>query len=325
MVTGGGVRRGAATLNDVAALAGVSPSTVSRALNHPGRITAATTQRIKAAADELGFQFNTAARALLTGKTSTIGLVLADITNPVVFGVIRGAERAAAAAGCTLIIAESQQSGAKEADTARSLLPSVDGLVLSMSWLDEEAIRALAQEKPLVVVNREIEGISGAAPDVRPGVEALLDHLVDRGHERIAYVSGPTASWMNMKRWEAVFDGARHRGLKVFEVPSGEASVEGGRRVFTRVRVAPATAVVAYNDLLAIGMLQAAQSEGVRVPEQLAISGFDDIFGSTFTTPPLTTVASPLEEVAASAVAELTGIEADVKPLVTRLVIRGTT
>ena len=130
---------------------------------------------------------------------------------------------------------------------------------------------------------------------------------------------------MNTKRWDAIFEGARARGLKIFEVPSGEPTVEGGRSVFPRVQAAPATAIIAYNDLLAIGMLQAAQAAGVRVPDELAISGFDDIYGSTFTTPPLTTVASPLEAVAASAVEELTGTGSSGALLPTSLIVRGTT
>ncbi|WP_312173192.1 LacI family DNA-binding transcriptional regulator [Microbacterium sp.] len=319
-----GAGRPAPTIYDVATLAGVSPSTVSRALNQPGRITEQTTARIKAASDELGFRFNPAARTLLTGKTGTIGLVLADITNPVVFGVIRGAERAASAAGYTLIIAESQQSGAKEADTARSLLRSVDGLVLAMSWLDDDDIRELGAEKPLVLVNREVSGIDGAYPDVEPGITQLLDHLVRRGHKMVTYLSGPERSWMNARRWESIFAGARARGLAVFEIPGGEPTVEAGRGSFDRVMASPARAVIAYNDLMAIGLLQAAQDAGVEVPRELAITGFDDIFGSTFTSPPLTTVASPLEEVAARAVESLVGHVSSRAALQTVLIVRGT-
>src|SRR6185437_5523990 len=101
----------AATIYDVATLAGVSPSTVSRALGKPGRISAATERRIRAAADELNFRINPMARALHTGRTHTLALVVADITNPVVFGIVRGAETAASAAGYTLVITESQESG----------------------------------------------------------------------------------------------------------------------------------------------------------------------------------------------------------------------
>lgn len=316
--------RSTPTINDVASLAGVSPSTVSRALNHPGRITPETTARIQAASDKLGFRFNPAARALLTGKTYTVGLVLADITNPVVFGVIRGAERAAAAAGHTLIIAESQQSGAKEAETARSLLRHVDGLVLAMSWLDENDIRDLAREKPLVLINRAVDGVPGAFPDVRPGIDELLDHLIARGHHTVTYLSGPDRSWMNGRRWDAIFAGARQRSLAVFDIPGGEPTIEAGGQAFERVMASPGRAVIAYNDLQAIGLLQQAQAAGVRVPTDLAIAGFDNIFGSTFTTPPLTTVAAPLEAVAARAVQELVGSPSDSTPLHTHLIVRGT-
>ncbi len=314
-----------ATIYDVAALAGVSPSTVSRALNQPGRITPATTERIRVAAEQLGFRFNPAARALLTGRTMTIGLVLADITNPVVFGVIRGAERAAAAAGYTLVIAESQASGDPEATTATSLIPSVDGLVLAMSWLDDAVIRELAAHKPLVLVNRAVDGIAGAVPDVKPGIVELLDHLRDRGHTIVAYVSGPERSWMNARRWEAVFAGARERGMSVFEISGGEPTIAAGRDAIDRVLASPATAAIAYNDLMAIGLLQGAQEQGVAVPDRLAIAGFDSIFGSDLTTPAITTVATPLEQIAAKAVERLIGVSDDETPLPTRLVVRQST
>ncbi|MFT4258934.1 LacI family DNA-binding transcriptional regulator [Microbacterium sp.] len=317
--------RPAVTIYDVAERAGVSASTVSRALNHPGRISSQTTARISAAAAELGFRFNPAARTLLTGRTSTIGLVLADITNPVVFGVIRGAERAAAAAGYTLIIAESQESGPREADTARSLLRSVDGLVLAMTWLDDDEIRALSAEKPLVLVNRAVDGLPGAYPDVASGIGQLLDHLAARGHDAVAYLSGPASSWMNAQRWRALYEGARARSLSVFEIPIGDQTIEAGRSALERVLAAPTGVAVAYNDQVAIGLLQQAQAAGVSVPGELAIVGFDDIYGSTFTSPPLTTVSSPLEAVAARAVGMLVGEAPGDAPLATGLIVRGTT
>lgn len=315
--------RSSPTIYDVAALAGVSPSTVSRALNRPGRITAKTTERIRAAADELGFQFNPAARALLTGRTSTIGLVVADITNPVVFGIIRGAERACARAGYTLVIAESQEEGEREAHTARNLVRGVDGLVLASTRLDDAEVLELAAQRPLVLLNREVQGVEGEVPWVDPGNDALLDHLQQRGHRAIAYLGGPLRSWMNGRRWDSLFALARERGLSIFDIPGGTPSIEGGRDAYERVAASPATAVIAYNDLMAIGLMQAAQAAGARIPHDLAITGYDDIFGSTLTTPPLTTVSAPLERMAERAVATLLGEPVGDDPFRTELVVRG--
>jgi LacI family transcriptional regulator len=129
-------KNGAATIYDVAELAGVSPSTVSRALSKPGRISARTEARIRMAAQQLSFRINPMARALHTGRTNTLALVVADITNPVIFDIVRGAEHAASVEGYTLVIAESQESSDAEASSVQRLLPSVDGIILATSRLD---------------------------------------------------------------------------------------------------------------------------------------------------------------------------------------------
>lgn len=315
--------RPTATILDVAKLAGVSPSTVSRALSIPGRVAESTAVRVRAAAAELGYFPNPAAKALLSGRTRTIGLVLADITNPVVFGIIRGAGRACARAGYTLVISESQVSGTPEAELAAKLLPGVDGLILGFTWLLDEEIEKLAALRPLALVNRTMPGVQGVVPDLDPGVHELIDHLAEQGRTVIAYVSGPPASWMNRRRWESVYRAARERGLSIFEIPTDDPSIDGGRAAYERIAASPAAAVIAYNDLLAIGIMQAAQEAGLDVPRDLSIVGFDDIFGAALTTPGLTTVAAPLEQMAERAVALLLGDPAPSPPFPTTLVRRG--
>src|SRR6478609_4383204 len=145
-----GIRKPPATIYDVAKATGVSPSTVSRALNKPGRLKEATERRIRDAAEQLGYRINPMARALPTGKTGTIALLVSDITNPVYFDVVRGAERVASENGLTLVFAESQESPELELATAQRLQTSVDGLFLVASRLDDERIVELAAAKPLV-------------------------------------------------------------------------------------------------------------------------------------------------------------------------------
>ncbi|WP_224391218.1 LacI family DNA-binding transcriptional regulator [Pseudonocardia sp. ICBG1293] len=288
-------RTGAVTIYDVAERAGVAPSTVSRALSKPGRINATTEARIRRAAEELNFRVNPMARALHTGRTGTIALVVADITNPVVFGIVRGAEKAASAEGYTLIIAESQESGDAEGAAVRRILPSVDGVILSMSRLASDRIHAIAREKPLVLINRALEDVPAVVPDVSQGVTALLDHLDELGHRSLAYLSGPTASWMSERRWENLLDGAESRRMGLVEIGPNAPTIEGGRAALRRVVAARVTAAVAFNDLVAIGLMQAAAHAGVGVPGRLSVTGFDDIFGSELIEPALTTVRSPLQ------------------------------
>ncbi|GLI00219.1 LacI family DNA-binding transcriptional regulator [Phytohabitans aurantiacus] len=292
---GHGNRKPAATIYDIARHLGLSPSTVSRALNKPGRVNAKTEQRIREAAAALNYRTNPMARALPTGRTNTLGLILTDITNPVYFTLVRGAERVAAAAGYTLVIAESQESGELEAESAERLLQSVDGLVLVASRLDDASIGALAERKPLVLINRVVDGVPGVVPDVVPGIRDALDHLAVLGHTSLAYLSGPSVSWMSRVRWETLLDEAPRRGMTIVEIGPGAPTLDGGQEGFRRVRASGVSAVVAYNDLMAIGLLRACRCAGVDVPSQLSIVGFDDIFGSDFTSPPITTIRTPLD------------------------------
>jgi LacI family transcriptional regulator len=321
-------RAPAATIYDIAKLAGVNPSTVSRALNQPGRINIKTEQRIREAAEELNYRVNPFARALPTGRTMTLGFIVADITNPVLFGIIRGAERAAAQLGYTLIIAESQESGEREAVAAERVLPSVDGLVLATTRLGDAQIQNLASQKPLVLINRDVEGVDCIVPEISIGIDQAVEHLAQAGHRRIAYLSGPETSWISRRRAEAISSAADRAGIQVIQLGPASPTLAGGPASLPEVLASGATAVIAYNDLMAIGLLREAQKRGMSIPRDLSLIGFDDIFGSDFTTPPLTTIRMPLAEAGHRAVhAVLTVLGEDVAdldetPLTTELVVR---
>ncbi|MEF2978790.1 LacI family DNA-binding transcriptional regulator [Subtercola sp. YIM 133946] len=356
-----GARKPPATIYDVARHLGVSPSTVSRALNKPGRINAATEQRIRDGAAELGYQLNPMARSLPTRRTGTLALIVSDITNPVYFGLVRGAERAAADAGYTLVLAESQETADREAEIASRLLVSVDGLVLVASRLDEPRLLALAERKPVILVNRRMPGLPGLVADVGSGIRSSLDHLRALGHRRIAYLPGPSTSWMSDLRWQTIRAESAARGLAAIELATTTPTVDGGRAALPSLlaaglvdpsataasalpaetpgaRTAPThehaaaavTAVFAYNDLVAIGLLQACREASIDVPGTLSIIGFDDIFGSDFTSPPITTIRTPLDSLGDEAVrallADLAGAPPEARsPLETEFVPRGST
>jgi LacI family transcriptional regulator len=296
--------RPAPTIYDIAELAGVNPSTVSRALSNPGRISAKTEKLIQDAAKTLNYRVNPMARALLTGRTQTLGLIIADFTNPMFFEVVRGAERAAAAAGYTLIVAESQESGERETEAAERVAPSVDALILAAPRLGDEQIEALAATKPLVVVNRRVDGVEGVVPDVRPGIVEALAHLSELGHTSVAYLRGPDRSWMSGARWDAMLPAALEFGMTIVEIGPGGSTLESGRQAIAGVLASGATAVIGYNDLMAIGLLRAAQEQHLQIPGRLSIIGFDDIFGSDFTSPALTTIRMPLDLMGEMAVQE---------------------
>lgn len=283
------------TIYDIAELAGVNPSTVSRALSKPGRVSAKTVQKIQDAAEKLNYQVNVFARALPTGRTNTIGLIVADITNPAFFGIIRGAETAASQRDCTLMLGESTESADLEMKVAQRMMATVDGLILASPRLSDEEILKLAEKKPVVVVNRLVDDVTSIVADVNTGVMDAVGYLAAMGHTSIDYVSGPENSWMSSQRWEAIKARCDWHGIAANIVASGSPTVDGGRAAAAAVKSSGSTAVFCYNDLMAIGLMRELQAAGIEVPRQLSILGFDNIFGSDFTTPPLSTIRSPLD------------------------------
>lgn len=322
--------RGRATIYDIAREAGVNASTVSRALNRPGRVSEETEARIQQAAKALGYRANPAARALPTGRTRTLALLVADVTNPVVFDIIRGAERSAAAGGYTLVIAESQESSVEESSVIDRLLPTVDGFALAMSRLGDAAITEVASKVPVVLVNRIVDGVESVVPAIDAGIGELIEHLAGAGHRSLAWLDGPAESWTSARRWETIRGAAAEAGIDPIRIGNGEPTLEGGAAKLDAVLASGATAVIAYNDVMAIGLLRAAVRGGIAVPQRLGIAGFDDIFGADFTTPELTTVKAPLTEMGEEALHTLQALvdgeqPERCEPLPTALIVRGST
>ncbi|MEE1621796.1 LacI family DNA-binding transcriptional regulator [Zafaria sp. Z1313] len=284
----------AATIYDIAEAAGVNASTVSRALAKPGRVKAETAERVREAARRLDYRPNPMARALPTGRMNAVGLIVSDLANPVFFDIVGGAQGAAALAGSTLLLASSQEDPEQELVAAQRLAASADGLVLATSRMDDDDIHRLAESTPVVVVNRDVPGIASIVADPRPGLAASLGHLHGLGHRRVAYVEGPGRSWINHRRRAVLEEAAAGLGIALVATCSREPTLAAGRAALPDVLATGATAVVAYNDLLALGLLQRCQEERVAVPGRLSIVGVDDIFGSELSSPRLTTVRSPL-------------------------------
>lgn len=322
----------AATIYDIAKLAGVNPSTVSRALSTPGRINEATEAKVHAAAKQLNYRVNPFARALPTGKTKMIALMVADITNPVFFKIVSGAEVIAAEFGYTLVVAESQESSSREAHKLQRILPMVDGVIFATTRLADDEIHNVNGEKPVVLINRLVDNIADVVPHNEPGIREAAAHLASLGHKNIAYLGGPAASWINAERLNILTKSAIALGLTVTDLGSNVPTLTTGKDSLKAVVDSGVTAVVAFNDLMAIGLLRAATVAGINVPSQLSIIGFDNIFGSDFTSPPLTTIEMPLEQIGGNAVRALLQTfeseNADVphgSELSTSLLVRGST
>jgi LacI family transcriptional regulator len=293
------------TLADVAAASGVAISTVSRALTRPERVNAATRERIEAAAKQLGYAANTSARALTSGQTRSVAVLVSDVTNPFYFGIIRGTQQELKTAGYTQLLVDTEESDELEDATLKRLRSSYDGVILAASRLTDRRLSELAERIPLVAINRQTRGVPSVFIDTPLGVGHAVEHLVSHGHRRIAYAAGPVTSWSNERRWRALKAGAERLGVEVVRVgPFSPRKIQGAAAADAVLNTG-ATACVAFNDLLAIGMLGRFAERGVSVPGDISVVGCDDIFGADFCNPPLTTITAPIEQAGRVAVSIL--------------------
>ena len=301
----------AVTITDVARAAGVAPSTVSRAVTNPERVNVVTREHVLEVAARLGYRPSPVARALGSGRTATLALVLPDITNPYFAGVIRGAERQAAATGHILVIGNSEESARAEWRIVEKLSRSVDGFVIGSSRMSDQRIRETHGLRPVVLVNRRTPGVTSVSPDQESGTRQIIEHLAALGHREVLFLAGPPESWLGARRWAGVSAAAKARGLLARRIGPFHPSIDGGFVAGEAALTERAKAVIAHNDLVAIGVLKRFASRGIRVPADVSVVGFDDIFGADFCDPPLTTLSDRTEQAGRSAVDLLVSLIAE--------------
>lgn len=284
------------TIYDVAREAGVAASTVSRAYARPGRVNADTAQRIFAAAEKLGYRTATAVTRQPRGGTvqNAIALVVADVTNPFYGDIIKGAYEAAREAGYQLILSHTNESPKVERQTIEQELAQVDGVVIASSRMTDSALRMVAKQKAVVLLNRIIPEANCVLNDAERGIRRAVEHLASLGHDKITYVAGPETSWSDGVRWRALRQATADLGLEARRLGPYEPTVLAGLGAALHVAETDATAVQAYNDQLAIGIVKGLSRLGVAVPEQVSVVGFDNIIFDELVEPQLTTIASPL-------------------------------
>ncbi len=290
------------TIYDVARAAGVAPSTVSRAFSRPGRVNAETAEHVRRVAAELGYRANPQARALSTRSTSMIAVLFADIANPVFSELVRGAEEAASEAGYAMVLADTRESAGREREAVDKILPSVDGVVLASPRMSDTAVRQVAKVKPTVVLNRVVGGLPSVIVDTVRGTRRVAEHLAGLGHERITYLAGPEAAWPDGLRWRGLRDAREELGLTVRRIGPFAPTLNGGVRAASEWAEHRTSAVVAYNDLVAIGFMRGVQAMGLTVPDDVSVVGYDNTPSAELVTPGLTTVAAPQRSLGARAV-----------------------
>ena len=283
-----------ATLRDVAKAAGVSHQTVSRAINGKGEIDPETQRRVLDVARDLRYRPSRFARGLVRPDVVSIGVIVPDVVNPFFPEFIDGVIQAAGSRDWQVVVASTENDRARELTLIRSLAGQVDAIVGYLTHPDED-LDSLVGGVPMVVVDRGLDSSSYGVVrvDTQTGIRAALRHLVDRGHRKIGMIDCVSVCAPFVRRRTFAELAAEH-ALPVDDswVVVGEQSVLGGKAAFLELRAAhpDATAVLAFNDLVAIGAQQAARSTGVRIPEDCALVGYDGLSIGELVEPPLTTV-----------------------------------
>jgi LacI family transcriptional regulator len=286
------------TIEDVALAAGVSRQTVSRAMNSKGEISPDTLQRVMHAVEVLGYRPSGVARGLATRHTRTIGLVVPDITNPFFPEVARGVQDIARSQDYSVFLCNTDESPQEELQALNSLAAQpVDGIILCGSRINEDDLGAFADRyRPLVMLNRSLQrpGVSSILVDNHQGAKLVVNYLADHGHTAIGMLAGPVTSPSSTQRVEGFCQAMAARNLPTFEdsILFGPPTIEGGHEAarLLLTRHPQVTALFAYNDLSALGAIQACRDLGRLVPAECAIIGFDDVRLAAMVSPALTSV-----------------------------------
>ena len=294
------------SVKDVAVAAGVSLGTVSNVLNRPDRVSAATRQRVEDAMRLLGFVRNESARQLRAGVSSTLAYVMLDATNPFFTDVAQGIEHEAELRDLSLFLCNSDNRADRERAYLRRLQQQrVQGVLITPVDPASEVLEDVARATPLVIVDRvgEPGAFCSVSVDDHLGGRVAVEHLLELGHERIAFVGGPDTLGQVRDRLAGARSGLTDAGLAdddLVVVDIGALTVAEGRAAGQRIAAmrqrARPTAAFCANDLVALGLLQQCVTLGLRVPDDLAIVGYDDIDFAAAAAVPLTSVRQPRRE-----------------------------
>lgn len=294
----------ATTIYEVARRAGVSATTVSRALNGTAPVAEETRRRIQTAIQDLGYQPNHAARSLVTAVTQSIAIVLPDITNPFFPDLVKGVQLLADERHYTLLLLNTGADPEKEETSLHALRGGkVDGVILvGVVMGGDRIVQVLGNDVPIVVLDRVVDHLDTTlvALDNVEGARLATRHLLDLGHRAIAHITAPRDLRLGRQRLGAYRRTLRAAGIvpEAGLIVTGDFMEDGGFQAMERLldRGARFTAVFAANDLSAIGAMAALKKHGLAVPDDVSVVGFDDIHLSAYTAPALTTIGQPTYE-----------------------------
>jgi LacI family transcriptional regulator len=323
-------KTGTPTIIEVALAAGVSRATVSRTFSRPELLTSETIECVRAVATQLGYILKQVAWALSTGRARNIALIVPDIANPFFPPLIRAAQARADEASCAVFLGDSDEAPEREDVLLTKIAAQVDGFILTSPRLDEQRIRTYATRRPLILINRDIEGLPRVLMDVDTGVTQAITHLTELGHRHIAYVSGPPASWANQQRQKAAVKAARRLGLTLVGIAALHSTYQSGQAAAPELLKTDIIATVAFDNLMAQGIIAGLADRGLQIPQDMSVVGFNDVLAAR-TYPPLTTLAAHCAKLGVRAVELLVEIlesgrnEAARIVIPTELIVRATT
>jgi len=292
------------TIKDVAELAEVHPSTVSRVINGNPRISEKTKNKVFLIIKKLGYTPNAIARGLKTKRTHTLGMLIPDITNPFFAEIARGVEDAANKNSFNVILCNTDDKLKKERTYLEILREKrVDGLILGTAHIRDKSILELEKKKfPYILISRNIERLNKNCiiiDDVEGGIMAT-EYLIKLGHRRIAHITGPLKTRSALNRLKGYKLALKKHEIEYKDelVGEGDFRIKGGYQVMKRFLklTEPPTAIFAANDLIALGAMQAIQKKNFHIPEDFSVIGFNDIELASFVYPPLTTIRQPILE-----------------------------
>lgn len=302
-----------ATMQDVAEKAGVSTTTVSHVINETRYVSPEVTERVRSVMDDLNYQPDVIARSLRRRETMTIGLIIPTTTIPFFAAVAHSIEKAASAAGYNVILCHSKWDLSRDLQHLENLQARrVDGLVCISAEMEAEHITPVVEAgTPVVMFERKIPGSSldAVGIDNFKGAYMAVEHLLELGHRRIGFIQGLETSTLSSERLDASRQALKDWGIErdpALEQPGDfleQAGCDGARELLKLDE--PPTAIFAFNDMMAIGALQVLHEYGIRVPRDMAVVGFDGISLTKYMSPPLTTIAQPVDELGQRAVSML--------------------
>lgn len=322
----------APTLTDVAKRANVALSTASRAFSDPQRLGPETLRKVLEVAQELGYEPPPPPRpAELPTDTATVAVVVPDIANPVFGAFVKAAQAQGWHRGQTIVLADTDFDPDRERAVITQLRARSAGLVVCSPRLDAEDVLALCGDTPVVLVNRETTTADCVLADAGDGLRQTVEYLAALGHLHLAYVQGSQHSWSNSHRVDLARVQAERVGLELEVLGWQSETVAGGTAAAAGVIASGASAVIAHNDLVALGVIAGARQLGVRVPDDLSVVGIDDMPLAATAYPALSTIAVPMDRAGALSLEMLSQAIADehreprTLRLPTQLVVRGST